>query len=394
MSEKFVKSYNEKHDSEKSSKIWGRFVVKNNNTKRLLIAVGVLAVLVAVVFFVVPLSLAAIRKGKQQNTSNQVVNDTKVEKVTEDAHKGEARSKITGKWIDEKDADNVPFAVMYSNIADAMPQSNIGTADVVFESLVEGGITRLCCLFDNQTQLEKIGPVRSCRTYYLLFAKEFEAVYVHFGYSEYAADYLKQDQFHSLDGMVYCDFYRSDDRIAPHNAYTSWKGILASAQAREYSTVYPDNYQSPFLFNTDDKKDVDLNQGAAVCKTFQPGYPYNKPWFEYNETSKTYDRFQFEGPQIDRETGQQLTFKNILVKYVEPDYYDNGTPNYKINGTGKGLYITDGKAVEVTWKKDSETEGPTQYFYSDGSQVVMNQGKTYICQVESTQEVTISDGQQ
>ena len=320
----------------------------------------------------------------QSNDSISNTNDTSVV-----SYEGQARSMLTGEWVDEDTARSVPVAVMYSNIYDAMPQSSISYADVVFESLVEGGITRLCCLFENQTQLEKIGPVRSCRTYYLMFAKEFEANYVHFGYSEYAEKYLKQSKFHSLDGMVYCNFYRTDDRVAPHNAYTSWDGIMESVKEKGYQTVYTSDYTSPFTFNTDDNKDIVIQNGQD-CNAFYVGYPYNKPWFEYDNQTKTYKRFQFEAPQIDELNGQQLAYKNILVKYVEPQYYDNGTPNYKVSGTGKGLYITDGKAVEVTWVKRSETEGATRYYYSNGEEVILNQGKTYICQVESTQEVNIT----
>lgn len=320
----------------------------------------------------------------QSNDSIINTNDTSVV-----SYEGQARSMLTGEWVDEDTARSVPVAVMYSNIYDAMPQSSISYADVVFESLVEGGITRLCCLFENQTQLEKIGPVRSCRTYYLMFAKEFEANYVHFGYSEYAEKYLKQSKFHSLDGMVYCNFYRTDDRVAPHNAYTSWDGIMESVKEKGYQTVYTSDYTSPFTFNTDDNKDIVIQNGQD-CSAFYVGYPYNKPWFEYDNQTKTYKRFQFEAPQIDELNGQQLAYKNILVKYVEPQYYDNGTPNYKVSGTGKGLYITDGKAVEVTWVKRSETEGATRYYYSNGEEVILNQGKTYICQVESTQEVNIT----
>jgi hypothetical protein len=320
----------------------------------------------------------------QSNDSISNTNDTSVV-----SYEGQVRSMLTGEWVDEDTARSVPVAVMYSNIYDAMPQSSISYADVVFESLVEGGITRLCCLFENQTQLEKIGPVRSCRTYYLMFAKEFEANYVHFGYSEYAEKYLKQSKFHSLDGMVYCNFYRTDDRVAPHNAYTSWDGIMESVKEKGYQTVYTSDYTSPFTFNTDDNKDIVIQNGQD-CSAFYVGYPYNKPWFEYDNQTKTYKRFQFEAPQIDELNGQQLAYKNILVKYVEPQYYDNGTPNYKVSGTGKGLYITDGKAVEVTWVKRSETEGATRYYYSNGEEVILNQGKTYICQVESTQEVNIT----
>ncbi|MDO5402909.1 MAG: DUF3048 domain-containing protein [Eubacteriales bacterium] len=357
-------------------------------------ALKITAVVIIIVILIGAAVYAFIRK---KDNHAEVSIDTKeiktattaTETTTQDIHAGQARSLLTGMWVPKEQTGLRPVAVMYSNIKDAMPQSSISYADVVFESLVEGGITRLCCVFDNQTELTKIGPVRSCRTYYLLFAKEFEAVYVHFGASEYAAGYLANPVFHSLDGMVYCDFYRTTDRIAPHNAYTSWEGIMGSAAYRNYDREYPAGYTPVFTFNTEDGKEITLPEGEE-CKTFYPGYRYNNPWFTYDEASKTYLRYQFGAEQIDEQTKTQLAYKNILVKYVTPQYYENGTPNYKIHGTNTGIFITNGKAVPVTWAKASESEGATKYYYADGTEVVLNQGKTYICQVETTQEVTIS----
>jgi hypothetical protein len=356
--------------------------------KKKIILVAACVVLIAAAVVVVNAFVKKNPESVAESVAEDVTAQQEAETKVADKHAGQVQSVISGKWESAEDGANVPVAVMYSNIEQAMPQSNISKADVVFESLVEGGITRLCCLFENQTDLEKIGPVRSCRTYYLLFAKEFEAIYVHFGYSEYAADYLAQSSFHALDGMYKCSFYRTEDRVAPHNAYTSWDGIMYSAISSGYDTTYKSDFVKPFTFNEDETKEVEISNGD-VCNAFYPGYPYNKPWFEYNAETKEYLRFQFGGEQIDAETGEQLSYKNILVKYVEPDYYENGTPNYKIDGTGTGLYITNGKAVEVTWKKDSETQGPTKYYYADGTEVVLNQGKTYICQIETSQNVTI-----
>lgn len=360
------------------------------NKKGIMAAMAVLAVAIIVVVIIVFAKKG--HKTDDNSAESQVATESEstVEGTTQkpDEHANEARSKITGKWISKDLSDNVPVAVMYSNIKDAMPQASIAQADIVFESLVEGGITRLCCVFENKTDLEKIGPVRSCRTYYLMFAKEFEATYVHFGYSEYAEQYLKQSKFHSLDGMTSCNFYRTSDRVAPHNAYTSWSGIMESANEKGYPSEHSQDYVTPFTFNTDDNNDITI-QGGQVCKKFYPGYPYNKPYFEYDETKNIYLRYQFSGPQTDQLTGEQLSFKNILVKYVEPAYYPNGTPNYKISGNGKGIFITNGKAVNVTWKKESETDGPTKYYYEDGTEVVLNQGKTFICQVETSQGVSI-----
>jgi hypothetical protein len=327
--------------------------------------------------------------GGQAETVSAAVADAATEAATaktDDSHPNEARSFLTGKWVDKETANNKPVAVMYSNIQDAIPQSSISYADIVFESLVEGGITRLCAYFENKTELTKIGPVRSCRLYYLFLAKEFEATYVHYGYSDLAEEYLKMEKMHSLDGMVYCGFYRSTDRVAPHNAYTSWAGIMDSVEAKGYPTTYPEGYRSPFVFNEDDDNEIDLSTQAIAqkCSKFYPGYPYNKPWFEYNSSDGLYYRYQFGAAQVDKETGEQLAFKNIIVKYVTGDYVD-GTPNYDNTGAGMGLYITNGYAVPISWWK-LEEYGQTYYYGADGNEITINQGKTFICYVEEQYE--------
>jgi len=369
---------------------WGIFDFKVIKGKTVMIGVLVIAIIIIVITTVVSCSSKKDEIGDDSVlVENIVEGETQIQAKPQekDAHLNQDRSKLTGLWVASATANNSPVAVMYSNISDAMPQSSLGYADVVFESLVEGGITRLCGIFENCTTLVKIGPVRSCRTYYLFFAKEFEATYVHFGYSDYAEEYLQKKIMHSLDGMVYCNFYRTTDRVAPHNAYTSWSGIMDSAVSKGYPTVYPDNYQQPFTFNNDDTKDITIANGQT-CLEFYPGYVYNKPYFTYNQKDKQYYRFQFGNQQIDEQTGEQLKYKNIIVKYVTGTYWPNGTPNYTVTGTGKGLYITDGKAVDVTWKNNSEF-GPTKYYEEDGKEIILNQGKTWICQVEATSKSSV-----
>ena len=159
--------------------------------------------IIIVVVCVLAAGAAGIYGMTRKKGSPEAVNDSTTQTVQEQTtqevknpHAGQAQSVISGKWESSELAQQKAVAVMYSNIKQAMPQSNISKADIVFESLVEGGITRLCCFLKIRQSWEKIRPVRSCRTYYLLFAKEFEANYVHFGYSEYAADYLAQPSFY------------------------------------------------------------------------------------------------------------------------------------------------------------------------------------------------------
>ena len=352
----------------------------------ILLLVVSMGVLIAVIAF----TGSAINK-KQENRYHTEVVSGSVELATADMnlHKGMTRSRLTGQWVDDSTGNLVPYAVMYNNIYDAIPQSGISEADIVMESLVEGGITRLCCLFENKTSLEKIGPVRSCRTYFLLFAKEFEAIYVHFGYSDFAKPYLDNPQMHALDGETQCNFYRTADRIAPHNAYTSWSGITESAVNNGYSLVYPDNYISPFKFNTEDSS-VIIPASDLKCDRIDLYYPHNMPWFEYNKDDCKYYRYQFDEPHIDEQTGQQLAFDNIIVKYVEPEYFDNGTPDYKVDGTGTGYFISNGLAAPIIWKKGKELSGPTRYYYTDGKEITLNTGKTYIALVQTDTGISIT----
>lgn len=323
-----------------------------------------------------------------ENVTVAVSNKKVQEASTANIRANMARSRLTGEWVDKDTVNNVPVAVMIENSSDAIPQSAIGSADIVFETYAEGGITRLCAVFENKIGLDKIGPVRSCRLYYLQFAKEFEANYVHFGYADSAEASLKKAENHALDGMVYCDFYRTSDRIAPHNAYTSWKGIMDSVVTKGYPTEYADDYKQPFTFTNDDKKKAELKD-ATTCNKMYPGFTNNKPWFEYEASTGEYLRYQFDVPQIDAETKAQLSYKNILIKYTPVEGTFGPTPNFIVNGEGKGIYITEGKAAAVTWKKDKADSGATKYYYSDGTEVVLNPGKTWICQVELNQDVQI-----
>lgn len=328
---------------------------------------------------------------KQSNPTGDVPTEIKTEAVTEtqapteeptqegpSVVEGMERSPLTGEWVEPEVAQRRPFAVMINNVKEAIPQSGIARAEVLYEAYVEGNITRLMMITQNYDGLEKIGPVRSCREYYVYFAKEYEAAYVHFGKSILAAELLSKPVSNSMDGNDgWCSFYRSTDRKAPHNAYTTTEGILGSMDKKKISVDLPADFKQPLAFNEYDDKQIELEKGTE-CTSFKPGYTYNKPEFKYNKEDGLYYRYQFDSEHVDMETGEQLAFKNILVKYVDSHLFDNYTPVLNLEGKGEGLYITNGRAVEVTWEKSSEF-GATKYYYADGSEVVLNQGKVMVC---------------
>ncbi len=306
--------------------------------------------------------------------------------TTEESYEGKVRSRLTGEWVDEKIGNRRPVAVMLNNIIDAVPQSGIEQAGVVYEAPVEGGLTRLMGIFEDYDNLDKIGSVRSCRLYYIYFAKEFDAIYTHFGQAIYAESLLSSSDVHNLNGLQLdgdC-FYRTKDRVAPHNAYIGAEGIAKGIAKFKYRTDYEPNFERHYQFNEEKDKEIELTGGQKAEKV-TPGYAINKPWFEYNPEDKQYYRFQYGDKQIDDLTGDQLAYKNIIMQCV--DYYDYGDGYLYITttGSGTGKYITNGKAIDITWKKDKEF-GVTRYYDLQGNEITLNTGKTWVCIIQDNRE--------
>lgn len=306
---------------------------------------------------------------------------------TEENKEGMIRSRLTGEWVEEAIGNRRPIAVMLNNIKEAIPQSSIETADVIYEAPVEGGITRLMGIYENFDKLEKIGSVRSSRLYYCYFAKEFDAVYVHWGQAIYALDLLNSSSIDNLNGLELegSTFFRSSDRVAPHNGYTSGERLLEGIQKKGYRTEYNADDVQKFTFSTEEE--VILSNGSSAKKV-TPGYAVNKPWFEYSEADGLYYRFQYGDKQVDAETGNQLAYKNIITQNV--DSYDYGDGYYYIytTGSGTGKYITNGKVIDITWKKDTEF-GVTKYYDLSGKEIELNTGKTWVCIIQNEGNVTI-----
>lgn len=321
--------------------------------------------------------------------------------VSAEEGSGMVRSYLTGKPVPETIGRVRPISVMLNNIYDALPQSGIANAEVVYEAPVEGGITRLMGIFEDYQDVERIGSVRSSREYYVYFAREFDSYYLHFGQAWYALELLWRNETLNLSGLEDAGegegdyvYYRSDDFPAPHNVFTNYDMIQAGIDFKGYSREYSDSYNGHYQFAGDDAPVLlEGGQDAAVVST---GYDYNNAYFVYDETTGKYTRYQFGEPQIDRNTGNPLTYDNILIQFcswksqVDSDTY----LDIDVLTGGSGKYITRGKAVDVTWKKDdgATTEdqfaeanfSPTRYYGADGSEITLNQGKTWVCIVLDT----------
>ena len=318
-----------------------------------------------------------------KDTETEQLVEEESERETEDAAKRlKGRNLLTGEPMDEKTAAKRPLAIMIGNTVDALPQYGTAPADVLYEVPVEGGITRLMGIYQDYSDIERIGSVRSCRHYFAYYAVEFDAIYMHYGQAIYAEPLLASglvDDLNGLDGKIdSLAFTRDSSRKAPHNAFTSTEGIDAAIAYREHRTEYEDTFTGHYQFAADGES-VDLADGADAV-VVQPGYPLNKPWFVYDDEEGLYYRFQFKDKHIDANNNEQLKFKNIIFQYSDYSVLDaaKGYLDVSASGTGDGKFITNGKCIDITWKKEDDN-APARYYDADGNEITLNQGKTCVC---------------
>lgn len=293
-------------------------------------------------------------------------------------HKGEVKSKLTGLWVSKKIGENRPYAIVFNNIKLASPQSGTSQAEVLYEAVVEGGITRLMGIFEHITT-DRIGSIRSARHYFVSFADEYDAIYVHYGQTKYATAKINSLHVNNLSGLSAIGstvFYRDHSINAPHNAFTSIDGLLKGTKTLKYRTKYEKDYDGHFSFY---KKDTNLDSKTKVNKLTLHFSNYTSPYFVYDKEQKCYLRYQFGVPHLDANTKKQLAFKNIIIQYVNEWNIDKkGYQTMEIeNASGKGYYITNEKAIKITWKKNESTR-KMHYYSEDGTELVVNPGKTYI----------------
>lgn len=306
-----------------------------------------------------------------------------------DPMEGKVISKLTGLPISEEISSIRPVGVMINNIPAALPQSGIGQADVIFETLVEGGQTRLFAIFQEYDG-KKIGPVRSARHYFLNFALDFDAVYIHYGESYLSIPKYSEWKVDHMNGLSYLDeimCFRTSDRKAPHNAYTSYKGVNDALKSTKIRADVKDDFTYGIKFNDVDK---DLESQTIADIVTIPMSTFQTSRFDYDADTKLYFRFQFNKKHIDDVTGEQLVAKNIIIQKaniwnIKGD--KEGRLDATLVGDGSGYYVTNGAAIEITWKKTAP-HASTKYYDIDGNEIKLNPGKTWIVVTNKNTKIT------
>ena len=288
-----------------------------------------------------------------------------------------------------------PFAVMIDNHSDAWPQAGLNQAYMVYEMIVEGGETRLMALFKG-ADLDKIGPVRSARHYFIDYAMENDAIYVHFGQSPQAQSDIKKYSVDDINGIAEdgTTFWRVKDKYAPHNAVTSTEKLLESAKSKNYRTTSTE--KSVLNYVTDE---VNLEEGLVAEKITIPHSDLQTVTYEYDKENKVYVRYARGEEQIDWETDEPITTKNIIItfcnNYTLSDSENKGRQGLKNIGTFDGYYITNGRAIQIQCIKKARDE-KTLYQDMNGKEIKVNDGNTFvnICptnadvEIEGTEDTT------
>ena len=282
-------------------------------------------------------------------------------------------SKLSGVEVSEKSLENAPvFGVMIENSIPARPQSGLSQAEVVFEAIAEGGITRFLALYQ-QNKPELLGPVRSVRGYYIDWASGFDASIAHVGGPGDALARMRDGKHKDMDEFLNTQtFWRSKNRYAPHNVYTNFTNLSTLGSSKGWNSS---NFEG--FSRKEDSPAKEKN--ATQIQVNISGFSYNSTYI-YQENCNCYLRSQAGVAHTDA-NGIQISTKTLIVLKMEnrlaTDRYHNV---YRNIGSGVAIVFQDGVAQEVKWVKLSESS-PLILQNNDGSNFKINRGQSWIVAV-------------
>lgn len=283
-----------------------------------------------------------------------------------------AERALDGVLVDASSTRLLPFGVMVENNIEAWPLSGPAKANLVFEAPVEGSITRLFLLFDASTAVDRIGPVRSARPYYVELAESIGSLYAHVGGSPASLALIsKLADFRDLNEFSNGQFFwRSPGRSAPHNVYTSTDELRKAAEQKSFvvKDFRPWEYVDDIASTQPSEPDV-----ADIVIPYEGAY---KASWHYDPETRIYTRSQNDVLQKD-EDGSVVTARNVVVLLTAARVLDGeGRLDLRTTGSGEARIFHDGKASKAFWKR---RDGQMMTFESvDGLDVPLARGTTWI----------------
>lgn len=280
-----------------------------------------------------------------------------------------------------------PLAAVIENHNDARPQSGLSNADLVYETLAEGGITRYLAFYLTNFSNVYLGPVRSMRTYFLDWLEEYDALASHVGGNMDALDRIGPEGVKDLDQFSLGNptYGRTTDRFAPHNVYTTTDDLWRAAAKRNYNGA--SSFQS---WKFKDEATASARPSAQVLRLGFLGDPNYKVTWTYSQEVNSYLRSIGGQDDTDRNNNQRVFAKTIVIELVS---YQTGTTRIGEStvilgdkGSGKAYVFTDGVVKEGTWKKDN-TADRTKFLDKDGQEIPFNRGPIWVEAVPTSSPV-------
>ncbi len=357
--------------------------IKLNHKQKQMIGISAAVLLLIIMIIVAIVSSKQKEKGiAEQPTVNIVVPETteetteQTEPTTETLVYNEYYNVLTGQMTDVDFTTRRPLVVMLDNLYSARPQAALSEADVIYEILAEGLITRYMAVFYENLPAH-IGPIRSARPYFVEKALEFNPYIVHVGGSMQALSDIKKYKMADIDGLASGAFWRESHKKAPHNMYSSSEVLLKDALRLKYNT----HVDVSFLKFNETYTELEGNKASEISFVYKEPTQSDKigytTSYSYNEEDFLYYRYTNGNPHVDENDQIQLTCTNILVQYAKTQVIDNeGRLKIDLVGKGEGKYYTSGSYIDVVWEK-STPDSVTYFFDLEGEPLKLNPGVTW-----------------
>lgn len=278
---------------------------------------------------------------------------------------------LTGLPLDEP-LTRRPLAIMVNNAPAARPQSGLSGADIVYEVIAEGGVTRFVSIFHSHAEEPKIGPIRSIRPYMIEIGESYHGVLVHAGASNDAYAILQRQHKEDLDEITNAGsyFWRDKSRKAPHNLYSNVEKLLEGAAKRNYDTE--DTDVPGYSFRGEDDVIEGEPANSVEIKFQLDSY---KVTYKYDSDTRLYQRYINGEPHIDLETGEILTAANVVVMGADHKVLDDvGRLAVDLDLGGEAVLFQRGQAIQGQWIHRADD---VIRFVKDNVEVPFVPGTTY-----------------